>query len=311
VIESKALEAIFYIMCIWCFSITAFVNTLFGLHKKRFKVMGIICLGILLSVFISKGLAYSLISMFFITVVIEAFIIIIKAMLRKEPGAFIVGFGILFLAAFVITLFIVAAFSGGNISMSEEGLGGKIIMVVAITALISVPISISAYLPWKFANINKNLEKQLHQVKELSDKNLQQEKEKQQILETQNERLEQEVTARTQEIHVEKQKSDDLLLNILPAEIAEELKQKGKTKAQEYDEVSVLFTDFVNFTKTSEQLGVDELLEELNINFTAFDQIMEKHGLEKIKTIGDAYLAVCGLPQPNPQHAHNTVKAAL
>ncbi|RYD93469.1 MAG: adenylate/guanylate cyclase domain-containing protein, partial [Sphingobacteriales bacterium] len=78
-----------------------------------------------------------------------------------------------------------------------------------------------------------------------------------------------------------------------------------------YDEVSVLFTDFVNFTGIAEQLGVDELLEELNINFTAFDQIMERHGLEKIKTIGDAYLAVSGLPVKNEAHAQNAVAAAL
>ncbi|RQO30165.1 hypothetical protein DBR32_11310 [Taibaiella sp. KBW10] len=109
----------------------------------------------------------------------------------------------------------------------------------------------------------------------------------------------------------EKNKSEALLLNILPAEIAEELKTKGESKAQQYEEVSVLFTDFVNFTRISEQIGVDELLNELNINFTAFDRIMEKHGLEKIKTIGDAYLAVSGLPAANPKHAQNAVNAAL
>ena len=112
-------------------------------------------------------------------------------------------------------------------------------------------------------------------------------------------------------IETSKKKTDELLLNILPGEVAEELKQKGESKAQRYDEVSVLFTDFVNFTKISEQLGVEELLNELNINFTAFDKIMEKYGLEKIKTIGDAYLAVCGLPVNDERHAQNTVKAAL
>jgi len=310
-IQSIALESLFYIMCMWCFSITAFVNTLFGKKRKRFKVMALICLGILFSVFFSKGLAYSLISMFFVAVVIEAFIVIIKAMLRKDPGAFIVGFGILLLTFFVITLFIVGAFSGGNISVSDGSNGSKIIAGVAIVALISVPISISAYLPWKFALINRDLEKQLDHVKALSEKNLQQEKEKKQLLETQNERLEKEVAQRTEEIKTEKQKSDDLLLNILPAEIAEELKLKGESKAHKYDEVSVLFTDFVNFTKTSEKLGVEELLHELNVNFTAFDRIMEKHGLEKIKTIGDAYLAVSGLPNENPRHAQNAVNAAM
>ena len=309
-IESFALKSVFYSMCLWCFSITSFVNTLFGRHKKRLLVMRLICLGIFLSVFIHEGVAYSLVSMFFISVSVEAFIVIIKAMMRKERGAFIVGFGILFLAAFVITLFIVSFLSNG-INLSEDSIGRKAVMFVAITAIICIPISISAYLPWRFANVNKDLEKQLDNVKALSEKNLQQEKEKKQILETQNERLEKEVAERTEEIRIEKQKSDDLLLNILPSEIAEELKIKGESKAQKYDEVSVLFTDFVNFTKTSEQLGVEELLNELNINFTAFDRIMEKHGLEKIKTIGDAYLAVSGLPNENPRHAQNAVNAAL
>ncbi|MCU7616945.1 hypothetical protein NZ698_07030 [Chryseobacterium sp. PBS4-4] len=109
----------------------------------------------------------------------------------------------------------------------------------------------------------------------------------------------------------EKQKSDDLLLNILPYEVAEELKEKGKTNAKHYDEVSVLFTDFVNFTSNSERIGVQEVLNELNICFTEFDRIMEKYNLEKIKTIGDAYLAVSGLPVSNVQHAKNAVNASL
>ena len=109
----------------------------------------------------------------------------------------------------------------------------------------------------------------------------------------------------------EKQKSDDLLLNILPFEIAEELKEKGKTSAKHFDEVSVLFTDFVNFTANSERIGVQEVLNELNICFTEFDRIMEKYNLEKIKTIGDAYLAVSGLPVSNDQHAKNAVSASL
>lgn len=111
-------------------------------------------------------------------------------------------------------------------------------------------------------------------------------------------------------IALEKHKSDELLLNILPQEVAEELKEKGSTSAQQHSNVSVLFTDFVNFTQASEKLGVEELVRELNINFTAFDRIMEKHGLEKIKTIGDAYLAVSGLPTNNPDHAQNAIRAA-
>ena len=112
-------------------------------------------------------------------------------------------------------------------------------------------------------------------------------------------------------IEQEKQKSDELLLNILPLEVAEELKANGKTIAKNYDEVSVLFTDFVGFTANSERIGVQDLLAELNICFTEFDNIMGRYGLEKIKTIGDAYLAVSGLPLKNENHANNAIHAAL
>jgi len=109
----------------------------------------------------------------------------------------------------------------------------------------------------------------------------------------------------------EKQKSDNLLLNILPEEVAEELKERGATTAKQFDAVSVLFTDFANFTQTAEKLTPQQLVQELNECFTAFDNIIERNGLEKIKTIGDAYMAVCGLPVSDPKHAHRTIKAAL
>lgn len=112
------------------------------------------------------------------------------------------------------------------------------------------------------------------------------------------------------ELIVEKQKSDNLLLNILPSEVAEELKQKGSSEAKLYNHVTVLFTDFVNFTGISGQLSPTELVQEIHKNFTAFDAIMEKHGIEKIKTIGDAYLAVCGLPHEVADHGQRIIKAA-
>jgi class 3 adenylate cyclase len=113
------------------------------------------------------------------------------------------------------------------------------------------------------------------------------------------------------ELKREKQRSDELLLNILPQEVAEELKEKGKAEAHYFDHVTVLFTDFANFTQASEMLQPRQLVQELHECFTAFDNIIERNGLEKIKTVGDAYLAVCGLPAPDPLHAQKTVKAAL
>lgn len=112
-------------------------------------------------------------------------------------------------------------------------------------------------------------------------------------------------------INEEKQKSETLLLNILPDEIAEELKKEGKAEARLYDHVTVLFTDFVNFTSVGERLSPKELVEELDFCFKAFDQIVDKYDIEKIKTIGDAYLAVSGLPAPNAKHAIDITKAAI
>jgi class 3 adenylate cyclase len=131
------------------------------------------------------------------------------------------------------------------------------------------------------------------------------------LVKEQNVMLEEQVARRTFQLETEKKKSDDLLLNILPSEVANELKDHGTAAARLYDNVTVLFTDFVNFTKAGEKLSPQELVDELNDCFKAFDEIITRHGLEKIKTIGDAYLAVAGLPRPLPQHACNAVAAAF
>lgn len=305
-----ASNALFFELALLIFSITGFINELFSKKKTRFKIFTAIILALIVLRFFMSPIAYILTGLLFFVVLVETFIVIIIAVMEKVKGAWIVGFGFVFL---MVIIFIMIVWGGvrGNLTFDSNDVQGTIVLTVICIGFISVPISISAYLAWQFATVNKNLKTQLDQVQLLSEKALQQEQEKKQILESQNERLEKEVAARTQEIIEEKKKSDELLLNILPSEIAEELKLKGESKAHKYDEVSVLFTDFVNFTKISEELGVDELLNELNINFTAFDRIMEKHGLEKIKTIGDAYLAVSGLPLANPNHAQNTVSAAL
>lgn len=108
----------------------------------------------------------------------------------------------------------------------------------------------------------------------------------------------------------EKDRSESLLLNILPENVANELKREGVCKAKYFESVSVLFTDFVNFTGISENLNPEELVQEIDTYFKEFDYIIERNGLEKIKTIGDAYLAVCGLPLEKHDHAIRTVNAA-
>jgi class 3 adenylate cyclase len=220
---------------------------------------------------------------------------------------------------------LVAAFSTHRINFQFHGLAGFLLLGLLCLVLLSIPISLSAYLAFRFAHVSRSLNQRLLEVEALSKRTREQEEEKQRMLEQQNELLERQVGERTSEVLFqkeeiqqqnialleEKRKSDDLLLNILPAEVAEELKQKGSSVARHYDEVSVLFTDIVNFTHLAEQMDAQRLVQELNQCFSAFDAIVEKYGLQKIKTIGDAYMAVCGLPASDPQHAHNTVQAAL
>jgi class 3 adenylate cyclase len=109
----------------------------------------------------------------------------------------------------------------------------------------------------------------------------------------------------------EKKRSESLLLNILPGETAEELKQTGKAKAKYFGEVTVMFTDFKDFTQASEKMKADELVEEIHFYFSEFDRIVTRYGIEKIKTIGDSYMCVGGLPVCNDSHARDVVGCAL
>lgn len=112
-------------------------------------------------------------------------------------------------------------------------------------------------------------------------------------------------------IEKEKEKSESLLLNILPSSIAEELKLNGASKPKLYNEVSVGFTDFSGFTMISEKLDPEKLVEKLDEIFYEFDMIIEKHGLQRIKTIGDAYMFAGGVPEEMNDHAVRTVAAAI
>jgi class 3 adenylate cyclase len=112
-------------------------------------------------------------------------------------------------------------------------------------------------------------------------------------------------------IEKEKDRSDRLLLNILPEETALELKESGVVKANKFESVTVLFTDFEAFTAHSENANPEVLVKRLGVYFTAFDDIIEKYDLEKIKTIGDSYMCAGGLPFPIEDHAIKMVKAAF
>ncbi|NER11304.1 adenylate/guanylate cyclase domain-containing protein [Muriicola jejuensis] len=112
-------------------------------------------------------------------------------------------------------------------------------------------------------------------------------------------------------IEQEKEKSEKLLLNILPEKTANELKKHGAVKADKLESVTVLFTDFLSFTTHSERTDPEQLVNSLGTYFTAFDDIIEKYGLEKIKTIGDAYMCAGGVPEPLEDHALKMVCAAF
>jgi class 3 adenylate cyclase/tetratricopeptide (TPR) repeat protein len=119
------------------------------------------------------------------------------------------------------------------------------------------------------------------------------------------------IQEQNREIEQERHKSEGLLLNILPEEIARELKAGGQARPKLYQSVTVLFTDFINFTKLSAQLTPGQIIDELNECFLAFDEICERHSLEKIKTIGDAYMCAGGLPVVNDTHPSDAVRAAF
>lgn len=108
-----------------------------------------------------------------------------------------------------------------------------------------------------------------------------------------------------------REKSDQLLLNILPASIAQDLKETGKTEPQVFKDVTACFIDIVNFTQKSASIDPVVLIGELNQIFTAFDNIIERNGCERIKTIGDSYMTISGLPDYNPRHAHNIVESCI
>jgi class 3 adenylate cyclase len=126
-----------------------------------------------------------------------------------------------------------------------------------------------------------------------------------------SENLEQLVQQRTRELYAEKQTSERLLLNVLPARIAERLKTGDGIIVDRFDHVTVLFADIVGFTALSQRTSPEALVTMLDQLFSVFDKLAEEHGLEKIKTIGDAYMVVAGIPEPAADHAQRIAKMAI
>jgi class 3 adenylate cyclase/tetratricopeptide (TPR) repeat protein len=125
------------------------------------------------------------------------------------------------------------------------------------------------------------------------------------------EQQKEEIEAQRDAIIEEQRKSDALLLNILPVEVAKELKESGHATPKYYESATVLFTDFKGFTNAASKMTPQEVIKALDICFMAFDEISEKYNLEKIKTIGDAYMCAGGVPIVNTSHAIDAVRAGI
>lgn len=180
----------------------------------------------------------------------------------------------------------------------------EILQVMATQTAISLQ---NAMLLEQTTHLNEELKQEVEVRKEVEENLRINEKR----LEEYNANLEFKVNERTIDLQSEKEKTDELLLNILPLDIARELKEKGTAQAKKYESVSVLFTDFVGFSIIAENMSADELVSEIDYCFKEFDRIIQKYPIEKIKTIGDAYMAVGGLPVTNQTHAVDVIHAAL
>lgn len=123
--------------------------------------------------------------------------------------------------------------------------------------------------------------------------------------------LESQILNRTAQINLERKKSDALLANILPKYVINDLKEKGFSEPRSLENISVMFTDFVGFTKISQEISATKLIEELNEIFSEFDRITESHASERIKTIGDAYMCVSGLERSAQSPQRNLISIAL
>lgn len=130
-------------------------------------------------------------------------------------------------------------------------------------------------------------------------------------LQDERRRKTQELETALKEIDRQKRTAEELLTNILPERTARELRANGAVMPTYFEDVTIVFTDFVHFTRSTENLSADELVGQLNEYFTAFDNIVDRYGLEKLKTVGDGYIFVAGLPERAPSHPVDAILAAM
>lgn len=262
----------------------------------------------------------------------DMLVIMVDAFKRKIEDAMIiaVGSGVFFLSAGLYTFLYVQQIQ-------------SILWLYALAtycSFLAMPVTLAFFLARRFARVNDKLWEQLDTVKRLSEQALEQEKEKQSLIEKQKQELESVVAERTKqlqesntllneqtrqiqsanlellrknvEIASEREKADEILLNILPAPIAERLKAGEQTIAEKLHDVTVLFADIAGFTRFASTVSPENLVALLDKVFSEFDRLVEQYGAEKIKTIGDAYMAVGGLWQHNSMnHVESMARLAL
>ena len=245
-----------------------------------------------------------------IAVVVLVVIAAIKSVRDSYPAAvfFLVGFSAFMIGALITVLAAVGALPMTKFTFNYAFPLGSVIEVSLFSLALANLINVLKH---------ENEKKQARIIEQLE--------ENQQLQTKVNRELEQKVQERTKqineqkdlisaqkdEISQEKEKSDRLLTNILPESVAEELKEYGKATPKSIASATVMFADFRGFTKLSSEFTPDQLVTQLDYCFKAFDDIISRNNLEKIKTIGDAYMAVAGVPEEDENHAVNACNAAL
>jgi class 3 adenylate cyclase len=239
-----------------------------------------------------------------------------KARINSKEGAFALLIGIIIL---FLTLLHDMVFAMGNIRGGELFPAGIFIFILCQSYVLSVKFSAinrenqklweeNDYKNQHLERLVKDRTRELEEQKDLLQKANIELEQKRQSVEDQREIMEE----INEMLEKEKKRTDQLLLNVLPRHIADELRIFGKSLAHSYPQVSVLFVDFVRFSDLTENLKPSSLLEELHFYFAGFDDIARKYNLEKIKTIGDAYMCAGGLHEnPSALDVRNTVLAAL
>jgi hypothetical protein len=202
-IELRFLYTVNSIFCLSCLSLSGFVNVLFSRKKLRFRIIAFLCLLTLTLRFLSIQLFGPLTIALVAIVSLEAVILIVVAVFRRIRGARIIGTGVLIFALFILTIFTIAMIHN-DLQINDSTTGGRILLLFLALAILSIPMSMSIYQAWSFAQTNKDLSLQLLQVEELSAKTIQQEKEKQLMLENRKEELEREVELRTKELKLKR-----------------------------------------------------------------------------------------------------------